>query len=509
MPVPAPPLLTPLPTPSTKRRFAEAECCGSAQWRSCSAPPTLALTQEQIGDRLAILTNGGAAGVLAAEALTAAGGHLATLSKETISALGRLLPASSSRGNPLDILGDASGKRYADALAVLIGDREVDAILALNCPTGLAQPDEAARAVIGALKAADPTALRGRNVITAWLGEYSARPARQLFTDARIATYESPDGAVNAFMNRVCHRNNQELLMQRPPARTDAFEADSAPARRVIAAAIAAGKSLLDQQEIGVVFAAYGLRLVPSYLAADPSGAAATAASVGFPVALKVCCSDIRLKSEVGGVALNLGQADRIRQEAIAMLERVRSARPEARLDGFLIQPMVLRPGAMELRAGIVEDPVFGPLVTFGQGGALVEIQHDSSLELPPLNSLLARRLMARTRVWRLLHGYRGQQAANIEAVVELLIRLGQLDADHPEIRELEINPLLADADGTIVLDARLRVARATSTGAAQLAIAPYPQDLASVEQLRDGTGFACARCALKTSRCSTTSLRI
>jgi acetyltransferase len=162
-----------------------------------SAAETLALTRAQVGDRLAILSNGGAAGVLATDALIAAGGHLATLSKEKISALDRLLSASWSRGNPVDILGDASGKRYADALAVLIGDREVDAILMLNCPTGLAQPDEAARAVIGALKTAEPTALRGRNVITAWLGEASARPARQLFADARIAAYESPDSAVS------------------------------------------------------------------------------------------------------------------------------------------------------------------------------------------------------------------------------------------------------------------------------------------------------------------------
>jgi len=204
-----------------------------------SAAETLVLTREQIGDRLAILTNG-AAGVLAIDALMAPGGHLATLSKETISASDRLLPASWSRGNPVDILGDASGKRYADTLPVLIGDREVDAILALNCATGLAQPDEAARAVIGALKAAEPTALRGRNVITAWLGEDTAQPARQIFADARIATYESPDSAVSAFVNRVRHRDNQELLMETPPVRTDAFETDSASARRVVTAAIAA-----------------------------------------------------------------------------------------------------------------------------------------------------------------------------------------------------------------------------------------------------------------------------
>jgi acetyltransferase len=190
-------------------------------------------------------------------------------------------------------------------------------------------------------------------------------------------------------------------------------------------------KSWLDQMEIGIVFAAYGLRLVPSYFAADPSGAGAIAASVGFPVALKICCLDITHKSDVGGVALNLEYTCRVRQEAIAML---------------------------------VEDPVFGALVAFGQDGASVDIQHDSSLELPPLNSLLARRLIARTRVSRLLRGYRGQGAPNIETVVELLIRLGQLAADHPEIRGLEISPLLVDADCIGALDAGLRIAPAQST---------------------------------------------
>ena len=172
------------------------------------------------------------------------------------------------------------------------------------------------------------------------------------------------------------------------------------------------------------------------------------------------------------------------------MLERVKTARPGARLDGFLLQPMVHRPGAVELLVGLVEDPVFGPLVAFGQGGTAVEVVHDMSLELPPLNALLARRLMARTRVWQLLQGYRGKSPANIEAVVEVLIRLGQLAADNPEIRELDINPLLADAAGIVALDARLRVAPAQTARASRLAIAPYPKEFESVEQLRDGTAL-------------------
>jgi acetyltransferase len=453
------------------------------------AAETLALTREQVGDRLAILTNGGGAGVLATDALLAAGGTLAQLADKTVEELNRVLPKTWSRANPVDIIGDAPGKRYADALAALIRDPGVDAILVLNCPTALGQPKEIAHSVVDAI-AAGSAALRKRNVITAWLGEHSARPARELFAQAHIATYETPDDAVIGFLHRVHHRANQELLIETPPARPDAFEPDLARARHVIATDLAAGKSWLEPPETAAILAAYGLPLVTDHLAGDPDQAASVATAIGFPVALKIRSREITHKSDVGGVALNLGDADRVRQEAGAMIERVRASRPGARLEGFLLQPMVSRPGAVELLAGIVKDAVFGPVVAFGQGGTAVEIVHDTSLELPPLNALLARRLMARTRVWQLLQGYRGKPPAKIDAVVEVLIRLGQLAADHPEIRELDINPLLADASGVIALDARLRIAPIQSTGAARLAIAPYPQDLETIERLRDGTAL-------------------
>ena len=452
------------------------------------AAETLALTHEQVGERLAILTNGGGAGVLATDALVAARGQLAALSQTTVADLNRQLPATWSHGNPVDIIGDASGKRYGDALTTLIGDSEIDAILVLNCPTALAQPEDTARAVIDTVAGAEPAALRGRNVITAWLGEYSARTARQLFADARIATYETPDSAVTGFLHRVHHRRNQELLMETPPARLDMFGPDRVTVRRLIAAALAAGKSWLDPEETSAILAAYGLPIVANHFAADPDQAASLAAKVGFPIALKIRSADITHKSDVGGVALNLGNTDRVRREAEGMLRRVKAAHPEARLDGFLVQPMVRRPSAVALLVGLVEDAVFGPLVAFGQGGTAVEIMRDTSLELPPLNALLARRLMARTRVWQLVQGYRGKPPANIEAIVEMLIRLGQLAADQAEIRELDINPLLADAAGIIAVDARLRIAVAQSPGSARLAIAPYPKELGSAERLRDGT---------------------
>jgi len=452
------------------------------------AAETLALTREQVGERLAILTNGGGAGVLATDALIAAGGQLAALSEATVADLNRLLPATWSHGNPVDIIGDASGQRYGEALATLIVDPEVDAILVLNCPTALAQAEDAARAVIDTVAAVGPAALRGRNVITAWLGEHSARVARQLFADARIATYETPDSAVGGFLHRVHHRRNQELLMETPSARFDTFEPDLLTARRLIATALAAGKSWLDPEETSGILAAYGIPIVANYFAADPDEAASVAATVGFPIALKIRSPDITHKSDVGGVALNLENTDRVRREAEGMLERIKAARTEARLDGFVVQPMARCPGAVELLVGLVEEATFGPLVAFGQGGIAVEIVGDTSLELPPLNALLSRRLMARTRVWQLLQGYRGKPPADIEAIVEVLIRLGQLASDQPEIRELDINPLLANASGVVALDARLRIAPAQSPGSARLAIAPYPKEIESTERLRDGT---------------------
>ena len=452
------------------------------------AAETLALTGEQHGERLAILTNGGGAGVLASDALEAAGGRLAALAAPTIARLDRMLPATWSRGNPVDLVGDAPGSRYGDALEALIADDGVDAILVLNCPTALASPDEAARAVIDRVAAVPAMARQGRNIFTAWLGEQSAGAARKLFNAARIATYDTPEEAVTGFLHRVRYQRNQTLLMETPPARPDMFEPDLAAARAAIEAALAAGRAWLDADEVAAVLAAYRVPLPLSRQAADPEDAAAAAAAIGFPVALKIRSPDITHKSDVGGIALDLRDEEAVRRAAALLTQRVTKAQPGARLDGYLVQQMVRRPGAIELLAGLADDPVFGPVVVFGQGGTAVEVIDDSAVGLPPLNALLARAQMMRTRVWRLLQPYRGNPPAAIGAIGEVLIGIGQLAAEHPEICELDINPLLADAEGVIAIDARIRVAPARDAGAARLAIAPYPKELASTERLRDGT---------------------
>ena len=416
------------------------------------------------------------------------GGRLAMLAPTTVEQLERVLPPTWSHGNPVDIIGDAPGERYAAALKALFADRDVDAFLILNCPTALGEPEEAACAVIDSIGEMPHDLLCGRNIFTAWLGEHSAAAARRRFDAAHIATYDTPEAAVSGFLHRVRYQRNQALLMETPPARPDPFEPDVEASRTVIADALRYGRSWLDPEEVAVVLAAYGIPQPLAWNAVDAEEAAAGAAAIGFPVALKIRSPDVTHKTDIGGVVLDVSDQDQVRAETAALLGCVRAAQPQARIDGVIVQQMVRRPGAIELLVGLSEDPVFGPIVVFGQGGTAVEIVQDSAVALPPLNLLLARRQMARTRVWHLLQAYRSKPAAAIDAIAEVLIRIGQLAAEHAEIRELDINPLLADVDGVVALDARIRVAAGTVTGSARLAIAPYPKHLESADRLRDGT---------------------
>jgi acetyltransferase len=448
------------------------------------AVETLAMTGPQQGDRLAILTNGGGPGVLATDSVVEFGGKLAQLSPATLAKLDAVLPRTWSRGNPVDIIGDAGGARYAATLDILLADRDIDAVLVMNCPTALASSEDMARAVIASLAKAPHELRQGRNVITAWLGEATATAARQLFGAAGIATYATPDSAVRGFMHRVEYRRNQDLLLETPSLLHEGPPPDRSAASALVAKALAAGREWLDADEVAAVLAAYHIPSPACRVVADGLGAAAAAAAIGGKVALKIRSPDITHKSDVGGVMLGL-EAGAVEAAAKAMLARVRAARPEARLEGFLVQEMVERPGAIELIAGVSEDANFGPVLLFGHGGTLVEYLGDTTLELPPLNAVVARAQIARTRVSRLLAGYRGAPPANLDAVIDALIRVSQLASEQPNLKELDLNPLLADAQGVIALDARIRVEAARR---APLAIRPYPAELAHDITLRDGS---------------------
>ncbi len=453
------------------------------------AVATLAAPPAHGGDRLAILTNGGGLGVLATDALMDEDGHLAALDPATLEKLDAVLPRTWSHGNPVDIIGDADGARYKAALDVLLGAPEVDAILALNCPTAIASSVDAAEAVVSVAKS------RRRPVFASWLGGTDkALAARALFADARIPSFETPDKAVRGFMHLVRYRRAQENLMEVPDAAPENLAPDVADARAAVDAALAAGLEWLPDPDVRRVLAGYGFRLPKGELAKDPAAAAEAAGRIGGRVALKVYSPQVLHKSDVGGVALDLDGPKAVLVAAEAMAARVRAKVPDAEIRGFLVQEMIRRPGAYELILGTSEDRQFGPAILFGQGGTAVEVLKDTAMALPPLNVKLARELIASTRVSRLLRGYRDTPAANVAEVELALVRLSQLVCDLDAVAELDINPLLVDAKEAIVLDARIRVrAPKSRVHAARLAIEPYPSELAQ-PVLLEGVGPAIVR---------------
>src|SRR5690554_4512864 len=444
------------------------------------------------GDRLAILTNGGGLGVMATDALIDQGGHLAELSPETLKQLDALLPVTWSRGNPVDIIGDAPGERYAGSLEALLEAPEVDAVLAMHCPVAVADPTAAAQAVIDTL--GPKRKRRGRPpIFTNWLGEQAPLEARRRFGEAGVPTYDTPERAIRGFMHLVRYRHSQRELMETPPSIPDRGEPDSPRVAALLKRAQAEGREWLSEPEAKEVMAAYRIPVVKTEIAPDVESALQAAERIGYPVALKILSHDITHKSDVGGVRLDLLNAEAVRTAAEGILERVGELRPDAKVEGFSVQQMVRRPGAHELILGLMEDQQFGPVVLFGQGGTAVEVVRDKAVALPPLNLALARSLMEETRIFRLLEGYRDRPAADIDAIALALINLSQLAADFAEIAKVDINPLLADAKGAIALDARVRVKPASEVPRDRrpeyrLAIRPYPKHLEQVGELRDGT---------------------
>ena len=450
-----------------------------------AAADVLTLHEPPHGDRLAILTNGGGMGVMATDELMERGGRLATLDPTTRQALDAVLPATWSHGNPVDVIGDADGARYRAALEVLLKDRNLDAVLALYCPTGVSDPDEIAAAVAGI------ATQRGHApILASWVGGEAVAAARHRLSEQRVPNFDTPEEAVRAFMYLADYRRNQELLMQTPPSLPAEFSPDTAAARAIVAKALGEDRVWLDELESKALLAAYAIPTVSSHFAADPDAAAVATQGLTPPYALKIVSPEITHKSDVGGVALGLPDAAAVRAAAQAMRETVQMRRPDARLTGFSVQPMVRRPHAHELIAGIVSDREFGPLLLFGQGGTAVEVIGDKALGLPPLNLHLARELMAETRVHRLLLGYRDKPAADLDAVALTLLKLAQLAADLADVAELDINPLLADADGVLALDARVRIATSARPGDARLAIRPYPKELEQEVTDEQGHGY-------------------
>ena len=446
------------------------------------------------GKRLAILTNGGGIGVLAVDRLADLGGDAANISAAIMKKLDAALPPIWSRANPVDIAGDADAARYAVALEQLLADDANDAVLVMNVPTALASPLDAAKSVIAATQTYRKDRVSPKPVLAVWVGGGAA--VEEAFDAANIPSYATEADAVGGFMHLVRYGQSRELLMATPPSLPQDFAPDPAVVRPVIEGALREKRSWLDPMELTRVFSAYAIPITPATLARDADEAVAAAKpflTAGTPVVLKIQSADIVHKSEVGGVRLGLGNERAVREAAVDILRQARAAKPDARISGVTVFPMIVRPKARELIAGIADDPTFGPVIVFGQGGTAVEVISDKALALPPLDLALARGLIARTRVSRILKAYRNVPAADERAIELLLVKLAQLAADFPEIREVDLNPVLADETGVIAVDARVSIApveklRHAPPGHPRFAIRPYPKEWERHPKLSDGT---------------------
>ena len=443
------------------------------------AAETLARARSAPGERLAIVTNGGGAGVLAADALSLAGGKLATLEPATLAALDEVLPATWSHSNPVDIVGDAPVARYVDAMRVLLQAPEVDGVLFLHAPTALVPALEIAQACLPLAREAT------KPVLTGWLGGPAVEQARLACGQAGLPAYETPERAVRAWLQLVTHARNQRQLMEIPPATLPDLRCDRAAAQALMEAARRDGREWLDEHESKALLHAYGIPTVETRSVGGVNEALRAAEAIGFPVALKILSPQILHKTDVGGVALNLRSADEVRAAADRMLQQVARLRPDASVRGFTVQQMAVRPGARELILGLTCDPVFGPVLLCGSGGVEVELHRRHAVALPPLNAALAGDLLTRSGVRPLLGAWRSRPAADEAAVVDSLLRLSQLACDLAGVAELDINPLLVDAQGVIALDARVRLHRADAQPA-PLAIRPYPQELETTLRVDD-----------------------
>ncbi|MCD6070903.1 MAG: family acetyltransferase, partial [Microvirga sp.] len=455
-----------------------------------AAAETLGRQKPFPGNRLALLTNGGGVGVLAVDRLIDLGGTLATISEATRNTLDAILPPTWSKGNPIDIIGDAKPERYAGALEALLADPENDAILILNVPTAVAGASDVASTVVNVVKKDRAKGYRQKPVFAAWIGE-DPESAR-VFEEARIPHFATEAEAVRGFMQLVRYREAQNQLMETPDDLPHDFEPDTEAARAIVHHVVSQNRRWLDPLEVNALLKAYDIPTAPVVLATTPEEAAEAARPIiaeGGTVAVKVLSPDIVHKSDIGGVKLDLTTEDGVRKATADIFERAARLKPEAHVTGVTVQPMVRRTKARELIMGIADDPSFGPVVLFGRGGTAVEVINDKALALPPLDLKLAHDLIARTRVSRRLKAYRDVPAADEGAIALTLVKLAQMAADLPEIRELDINPLLADETGVIAVDARVAVAPETRKGSGhpRFAVRPYPKEWERNIGLRNG----------------------
>ena len=436
-----------------------------------SAAKCLASRFRPVGKRLAIVTNGGGPGVLAADWANDIGLDVAQLGDASLEALRPQLAEGATLDGVIDLGEEATGAHYRAALEACVKDRQADGVLLIHSPKADGDPTAIAQAVAGAFSPS------GKPVLACWMGDATVREGRSGLAEAMLPSFRTPEAAVDAFNSIASFYRNQQLLQQTPPPLSELHEPDTEGARLLIEGVLAERRKVLTEMESKALLAAFHIPVTRTMLARSANEAMLIASQLGYPVALKIDSPDISHKSDVQGVVLNVGSAAQVRDAFNDMKEAVAKAQPSARINGVTIQPMAGLKRGREVYIGLTTDEPFGPVITFGAGGTMIELVADRSMELPPLNQFLARRLIERSRVVETLGEWRGAPAADLEALEQVLLRVSEMVCALPQLREMDINPIIVDDSGALAVDARIVIDHAPGTPGAynHLAILPYP----------------------------------
>ncbi len=438
------------------------------------ASKALASKFKPMGKRLAIVTNGGGPGAMAADRAGDMDIPLAELSADTMKALNNKLSTNWSRSNPIDIVGDASPEHYRDAILTVAEDDGVDGVLVMLAPQAMTQPTEVAQSVIEVSNATS------KAIIACWMGQEHVEEGRLAMENAGIPAFRMPETAVELYYHISTYYRNQTLLLQTPYGAASISPQETEGAKMLVEAVLQEHRKVLSEMESKAILRAFRIPVAQTMVARTPTEALLLAEQIGFPVAMKVDSPDLVRKSDAGGVRLNITNAPSVRNAYHDIIEVVQKRHPNARINGVSIEPYLARPNGRELMIGVERDPTFGPIITFGAGGTEVEIFSDRAVALPPLNQYLAQDLIRSTRAAMLLGEFRNMPPINMEALEDVLLHISEMVCELPWLQELDLNPLIVDENGAIAADARIVIDHAATSGDrySHMAIHPYPSHL-------------------------------
>ncbi|NEX63272.1 bifunctional acetate--CoA ligase family protein/GNAT family N-acetyltransferase [Noviherbaspirillum galbum] len=451
-----------------------------------SAAKCLSARYLPVGKRLAVVTNGGGPGVLAADWANELGLTLAILPKEAAEQLKPSLAPLANIDGLIDLSEDADAAQYRAAIEACVASRVVDGVLVILSP----KPGLDSEAIARTLAELQPA--MSKPLITCWMGDERVVEGRRILNTASIPSFRTPEAAVDAFNNISSFHQNQQLLHQTPPPLSPLAKPDLEGARILVESVLAERRKVLTEMESKALLSSFHIPVTKTILARSPNEAILVANQLGYPVALKIDSPDITHKSDVQGVALNLQNASAVRDTWQDMMATVKRLRPDARINGVTIQNMSGKPQGRELYIGVSTDEPFGPVISFGAGGTMIELIADRAIELPPLNQFLAQRLIERARAADTLGVWRGAPPARREALEHVLLRVSEMVCALPHLREMDINPVIVDGNGALVVDARIVIDHPPG-GASDynhLAILPYPSDAEQEFPLRDNDSY-------------------